>query len=261
MSGRNPFKNHLKQTDYKERGQIRGRLQLGLLEKKKDYKLRSNDYKKKQNELKKLRTKAALKNDDEYYKRMHTSHLSRRGAHIDERKDTTHSRAERVQVKVHDLAYLALKAQTERGKIDRLRANLQLLDADAAEASGRKHVVFADSADAVRSFDAAAHFNTVPELVGRSYNRLTVDQLESGNVVVNKSLPKGGLASADRERKKAYAELQQRLGRVEEVQKVQKKLSTHKKLLEGGRVKALVTKDIFGDVQSKEYKWKAERKR
>jgi hypothetical protein len=48
-----------------------------------------------------------------------------------------------------------------------------------------KHTILVDGTEAVRTFDPAAHFNTVPELVGRAHNRLTLEQLQEP-VVVNK---------------------------------------------------------------------------
>lgn len=67
------LKNIVKTRTYRERSQPAARKQLGLLEKKKDYKLRANDFHKKQDALKVLKEKAAFKNPDEfYYKMTHT---------------------------------------------------------------------------------------------------------------------------------------------------------------------------------------------
>lgn len=52
---------------HRERGQLGHRQKLGLLEKHKDYVLRAKDYHSKQERLKKLRGKAALRNQDEFY--------------------------------------------------------------------------------------------------------------------------------------------------------------------------------------------------
>jgi U3 small nucleolar RNA-associated protein 11 len=58
------------QRAHKERAQPRARQRYGLLEKKKDYKLRATDYKKKQTVLQNLRKKAANRNPDEFYFKM-----------------------------------------------------------------------------------------------------------------------------------------------------------------------------------------------
>ena len=60
---------------YKERGQLAHREHLGILEKKKDYKRRSNDFKSKDRVIKKLATKAELRNPDEFYHKMSNARL------------------------------------------------------------------------------------------------------------------------------------------------------------------------------------------
>ena len=55
---------------HRERAQPGFRKHLGLLEKKKDYKLRANNFKQKEAKLLQLRKKAEFKNPDEFYMAM-----------------------------------------------------------------------------------------------------------------------------------------------------------------------------------------------
>jgi U3 small nucleolar RNA-associated protein 11 len=48
MSSANAWRNAIPRRMYRERGQLKSRDHLGILEKKKDYKRRANDYKSKQ---------------------------------------------------------------------------------------------------------------------------------------------------------------------------------------------------------------------
>ncbi|KAL1882308.1 hypothetical protein Daus18300_000794 [Diaporthe australafricana] len=61
------MRNSIQRRSHRERGQLRGREKLGLLEKHKDYSLRAKDHKKKQTVLKSLKQKAAERNEDEFY--------------------------------------------------------------------------------------------------------------------------------------------------------------------------------------------------
>lgn len=64
------FKNRIPKRKYRERAQPEGREHLGILEKKQDYQKRAKNYHQKQDMLNKLRLKADLKNEDEFYFQM-----------------------------------------------------------------------------------------------------------------------------------------------------------------------------------------------
>ena len=61
------LKNLVKTRTYRERSQPKARAKLGILEKKKDYKLRAVDFHRKEDQLKAMKEKASLKNPDEFY--------------------------------------------------------------------------------------------------------------------------------------------------------------------------------------------------
>ncbi|KAK5992428.1 U3 small nucleolar RNA-associated protein 11 [Cladobotryum mycophilum] len=69
------MRNAVQRRPHRERAQPLERRRLGLLEKHKDYSLRSKDYNKKKTQLKSLRDKAAERNEDEFYFGM----MSRKG--------------------------------------------------------------------------------------------------------------------------------------------------------------------------------------
>ena len=64
------MKNLVKTRTYRERSQPIARKKLGLLEKKKDYKLRAVDFHRKTDAIKTLKEKASFRNPEEFYYKM-----------------------------------------------------------------------------------------------------------------------------------------------------------------------------------------------
>lgn len=86
-----------------------------------------------------------------------------------------------------------------------------------------------DSEAEAKTFSAAAHFDTVPELVRRKSNRIRKRTLETAEIVV----PEGGaaLSRAKRARTKAFAELEQHMEREKQMDIARVHLELQKNLM------------------------------
>ncbi|XP_060937274.1 probable U3 small nucleolar RNA-associated protein 11 [Limanda limanda] len=223
------FRKALKsrQKNHHERSQPVARKHLGLLEKKKDYKLRADDYHKKKNTISALRKKALEKNPDEFYFNMINSKLQD-GVHVGTKaKDAEEvTEEQKKMMRTQDSRYVEMKRVAEVKKIERMKAELHLLDADSKQKN--KHTFFVDTKKEVESFDLATHLNTAPGLVDRVYNRPTLETLETKSVqgpVKNSVLKKFA-----RNRKNQYKILSQRIDREKKLFVISQKIQTRKDL-------------------------------
>jgi len=91
-------------------------------------------------------------------------------------------------MKTQDLGYVRMKAMVDLRKVERLEASLHLLgdapvdeeedgECDAPRGKRRKHTIFVGTAKQATSFNVAKHFDTVPEMAGRVFNRPRKEQL------------------------------------------------------------------------------------
>jgi len=185
------LRNAVKRVTHKERSQPRGRSHLGLLEKKKDYKVRSRDFHDKQDRLHSMRRKAEMRNPDEFYFSMKNSqvkdgvHRKTEEARQKELEDTIGADAVKV-MKGQDLSYIRMQVQKDAKKIERLQASLHFLGGGATEEGGRmdsikkrKHTVFVNSSEKAENFDVAEHFGTAPTMAGRAFNRPRIEDLRA----------------------------------------------------------------------------------
>lgn len=154
------------QKTHRERRQPELRSSLGLLEKKKDYKLRAKDYNEKRKTLKKLRKKALDRNPDEFYFHMLNSRTED-GVHkemqqrrikkktrknrrrdpedcdvFDEGEALTPEQAKLMQSQ--DLRYIVYKRTLEKNKIHRLVESAPLLLLQQAVAAAPEGTGVAD---------------------------------------------------------------------------------------------------------------------
>lgn len=232
------FKAHdIAKKQHRERAQPQSRKKWGLLEKKKDYRLRAQDYHRKEAHLALLRSKASQANKDEFNFKMIKA-KTKDGVLVASRGAEVLNDEQAKLFKTQDAGYLRTLINNEQSKIDKAKATL------LAEGSG-KHTVFVEDEDELENFDAAKHFDTDRKLLHRRQNRLRNDQLKEVDI-----------HQAAENSLKDLQTLQKRLNRREELDLVQQELALQRELMKKGDKKKIVNKD--GTVT---YKWKKVRKR
>ncbi|XP_069559829.1 probable U3 small nucleolar RNA-associated protein 11 [Brachyistius frenatus] len=223
------FRKALKsrQKNHHERSQPAFRKHLGLLEKKKDYKLRADDYHKKQNTLAALRKKALDKNPDEFYFKMVNSQL-KDGVHVTKKgqEEAEVTEEQKKVMRTQDIKYVEMKRVAEAKKIERLKGELHLLDAESKQKN--KHTFFVDSKEEVQTFNLASHLRTAPELVDRVYNRPTLETLEMKSI--QGAVQPHIIKKLARQRKHQYRILSQRIDREKKMFVISQKIQTRKDL-------------------------------
>ncbi|NXE55219.1 UTP11 protein, partial [Casuarius casuarius] len=235
------------------------RRKLGLLEKKKDYRLRADDYRKKQDALRALQRAALDRNPDEFYFRMTRAKLQD-GVHIIKQPKDEVSPEQVKVMRTQDLKYVEMKRVAEAKKIERLKSELHLLDAEGKQPN--KHVFFFDTKKEgkikkkIQEFDIATHLNTVPELVDRVYNRPTIATLQKESL--KGATDPAHLKKLAQQRKNQYDLLKQRIEREKAMFVIAQKIQTRKDLLDKTQ-KVKVKKETTNGPAI--YKFKFQRKR
>lgn len=209
---------------------------------------------------------ARNKNPDEFYFAMLNA-KTKGGKHVLAREGVQYTAEEMKLLRTQDLTYINMSRAKERSQIERLRADLHLLvdldDDDDGDGDGpavpdglrNEHVVFVDSQRQLDRFDPVAHFDTVPELINRKYNRPTVATLKATAVAAPDSAAE--LDTLDRKSGAGYLELERRIVRLAQLDKLANTMQTQRDLQGKGRRK----KVRGADGQPPVYKWKKQRKR
>lgn len=250
------LRNAVKRVTHKERSQPRHRAHLGILEKKRDYQERARDYHKKQDVLKAMRQRASMKNPDEFYFAMKSSTTNQNGKHVKTEALIQKERdlgPDTIRIlKDQDLSYVRLQKQQNKKKMERLSENLHFSEAQDKK---RKHTVFVDNEEQANNFEVADHFDTVPELAGRAFNRVKkkdlsdlAQHLSSRRKQMGKKLAKA--------RSAAYGELQARAIRVKALGLAEAHLETEKLVAGRGRKRKIKEAENGKPAQ---YKWRRKR--
>lgn len=165
------------QRVHKERSQLESRKRLGLLEKKKDYRLRARDYQAKKAKIKLLKQKALEKNPDEFYHRMISSKfedgMTKR---LIAEEPITYEQQQLMDSQ--DIRYVTYKRNVESKKINKMKSSLHLLDASTSRPMN-KHTFFVDTKREEKKFDVAKRLGTHPSLLHRAFNRPKLEDLKT----------------------------------------------------------------------------------
>ncbi|CAI1539891.1 hypothetical protein SEUBUCD646_0K01220 [Saccharomyces eubayanus] len=243
----------VQKKQHRERSQITSRTRYGFLEKHKDYVKRAQDFHRKQSSLKILREKVKERNPDEYYHAMHSRKTDAKGLLITSRhgddEDESLSMDQVKLLKTQDSNYVRTLRQLELKKLEKRSKELMF------KSSGN-HTIFVDSREKMEDFAPETFFNTTSEMVNRSENRLTKDQLTQ-DVLNNKSassiMPKESL---DKKKLKKFKQVKQHIQRETQLKQVQQRMDAQRELLKKGSKKKIV--DSSG---KSSFKWKKQRKR
>jgi len=226
-SWKNAHKSY--QKPHRERHQPEDRKHLGLLEKKKDYKLRADDYNSKKNELKLLQRKALDRNPDEFYFHMINAQVEE-GEHKDKAKKIDYTPEQLQLMQTQDYKYISNRRTMEAKKVEKLQATLHQLD--ESEEPQNKHTFFVDTPSDVKKFNLAKQLGTSKTLLKRRFNRLPPEKL--GEIKIfskNKSKNKDeAVQEVVKEKRRAYKLLEAREDRSLKLIRLQRKLELKRAL-------------------------------
>jgi len=243
------------QKTHRERHQPEARGKLGLLEKKKDYKLRAQDYNKKKKALQQLRKKALNKNPDEFYFHMINSKQVD-GVHREKTKDAVLTEEQITLMQTQDRKYIINKRTSEKNKIEKLKSGLHLINVQ--DKPKNTHTFFVDSEKEKRNFSVSSRLSTHHSLLERTHNRPKVSDLKSGKFKLDTLDPKV-VEEVAKKTSKAYKELHQRLDREDQLAVVQRKMEMKAALREKVKPVRMVVEEQKGNAPV--YLWPQERKR
>jgi len=243
------------QKTHRERHQPESRAKLGLLEKKKDYKLRAQDYNNKKKALQQLRKKALNKNPDEFYFHMINSKQVD-GVHKEKGKDAVLTDDQIKLMQTQDIKYIVNKRTSEINKIERLKSNLHLINSD--EKVKNTHTFFVDSEKEKKKFSVAKRLATHPNLLSRTHNRPKLSDIKSGKFNLAE-VDENMLEEIGKKSGKAYKELHQRMEREKQLGVVQRKMEMKAALREKIKPVKLVVEEQKSNAPV--YLWPQERKK
>jgi hypothetical protein len=164
------MRNAIQRRNHKERAQPVEREKWGLLEKRKDYKLRAADHKQKKQKLKLLSEKARDRNPDEFSFKMMSSKVDKQGRKVADRGNLALSMDVVKLLKTQDAGYIRTMLQMVRKERQELEQKLVLEEdevralRDGDKTKSGKHRVYVDDEEEQQSFDPDSWFGKGQEI-------------------------------------------------------------------------------------------------
>lgn len=158
------MRNAVQRRNHKERAQPVEREKWGLLEKRKDYKLRAADHKQKKQKLKLLSEKARDRNPDEFSFKMLSSKVDKQGRKVADRGNTALSMDVVKLLKTQDAGYIRTMLQMVRKEREEMEQKLILEEdevralKDGSRAKQGKHRVYVEDEEQQQSFNPDSWF-------------------------------------------------------------------------------------------------------
>lgn len=240
--------HNVQKKQHKERSQVALRQRYGILEKKKDYRLRADDYHKKQAALKVLKEQAANYNPDEYYHAMTRKRTDADGIQLEDGNECM--TVDQVKLlKLQDINYVRTMRLHESKRVAAEKQNVII------NGSG-KHTVFVDLEQAQEMFDPATYFDTDASMVERRQNRIRRDQLELNTGVITTDVSPEVRKKQQQEKLTLLKQLKQRLERERQLREVEHAMDMKQELLKKGN-----KKKVIGPDGKASFRWKQIRKR
>jgi len=169
------MRNAVQRRNHKERAQPVEREKWGLLEKRKDYKLRAADHRQKKAKLKILSQKARDRNPDEFSFKMMSTQMDKKGKKVMDRGNKALSVEVVKLLKTQDAGYIRTMLQVTRKEREELEQKLIMEEQgevravrDGERVKQGKHRVFVEDEEEQKEFDPDSWFGQGKEIPARN---------------------------------------------------------------------------------------------
>ncbi|OWY51991.1 U3 small nucleolar RNA-associated protein 11 [Alternaria alternata] len=169
------MRNAVQRRNHKERAQPVEREKWGLLEKRKDYKLRAADHKQKKAKLKVLSEKARDRNPDEFSFKMMSSQVDKSGKRVADRGNKALSMEVVKLLKTQDAGYIRTMLQQTRKEREEVEQRLIMEEQgevravrDGERARHGKHRVFVENEEEQDEFEPDTWFGRGEDIPNRN---------------------------------------------------------------------------------------------